>query len=96
MSDLGALPSVPASTTAAMPGQPRRSRAFGAVWPIVASLVVFVVVWQLVVMLSGLPPYILPGPLVVAQRFFKAWTDGTMWPHVACVTSDQRGGTHHG
>ncbi len=83
MSDLGALPSVPASTTAAMPGQPRRSRAFGAVWPIVASLVVFVVVWQLLVMLSGLPPYILPGPLVVAQRFFKAWTDGTMWPHVA-------------
>ena len=85
MSELGTVPSATASgsASAVAPDQPRRRRAFGLAWPIVLSLVVFVVAWQLVVTLSGLPPYILPGPLVVAGRFAKAWTDGTMWPHVA-------------
>lgn len=83
MSELGTVPSATSSSAVSVPAQVRRRRAFGAVWPIALSLVVFVVVWQLVVTLSGLPPYILPGPLTVAQRFVKAWTDGTMWPHVA-------------
>jgi len=85
VSELGTVPSATASgsASAVAPDQPRRRRAFGLAWPIVLSLVVFVVAWQLVVTLSGLPPYILPGPLVVAGRFAKAWTDGTMWPHVA-------------
>jgi NitT/TauT family transport system permease protein len=74
---------VAAASTAVAPGQPRHRRAFGLAWPIVLSLVVFVVAWQAIVTLSGLPPYILPGPLVVAQRFVKAWSDGTMGPHVA-------------
>lgn len=69
--------------TAATPVRPRRRRRLvSAVWPIVASLVVFVLVWQLIVVVSGFKPFILPGPLTVAQRFVKAWIDGTMWPHV--------------
>ena len=63
----------------------RQRRAVGALRPIVASLVVFVVVWQLVVFVSGFPPYILPGPLSVAQSFVEAWLDGTMWPHVSAT-----------
>jgi NitT/TauT family transport system permease protein len=42
----------------------------------------FVVLWQLVVFVSGFPPFILPGPLAVGQRFIGAWLDGTMAPHV--------------
>jgi len=61
----------------------RRRRAVQTAWPVVASLAVFVAVWQLVVIVSGFPPYVLPGPLTVGERFVRAWADGTMWPHVA-------------
>ncbi|HKF85286.1 MAG TPA: ABC transporter permease [Candidatus Limnocylindrales bacterium] len=49
--------------------------------PTAASLAVFLVAWQAIVAIGGYPPFILPGPLTVAQRFARAWTDGTMWPH---------------
>ncbi|HET7828865.1 MAG TPA: ABC transporter permease [Candidatus Limnocylindrales bacterium] len=55
----------------------------GLVAPVVASLAVFLVVWQAIVAIGRYPPFILPAPLTVAQRFLKAWTDGTMWPHFA-------------
>ncbi len=74
---------VSGSTTARRRAQ-RRS-VLAALWPMVASLVVFVIVWQLVVFVSGFPPYILPGPLSVGQRFVRAWLDGTMWPNVSAT-----------
>ena len=43
----------------------------------------FVLLWQAIVIVSGFPPFILPSPLAVGERFVSAWTDGTMWPHVA-------------
>jgi NitT/TauT family transport system permease protein len=49
--------------------------------PILASLGIFLVAWQAIVFAGGYPPFILPGPLTVAQRLAKAWADGTMWPH---------------
>ncbi len=57
----------------------RRAIAIG--WPIVASLAVFLLAWQAIVFIGRYPPFILPGPLTVAQRFVRAWSDGTMWPH---------------
>ncbi len=69
----------------ARPRHPRRRRVLAAAWPVVASLGVFVLVWQLVVVVSGFPPYILPGPITVLDRWLRAWTDGTMWPHVAAT-----------
>ncbi|HEY7131224.1 MAG TPA: ABC transporter permease, partial [Candidatus Limnocylindrales bacterium] len=53
----------------------------GQVWPIVAAFVAFLVVWKLVVIVTGLPVFILPAPELVAARFLTAWTDGTMAPH---------------
>jgi NitT/TauT family transport system permease protein len=47
----------------------------------VASLAVFLLAWQAIVFIGRYPPFILPGPLTVAQRFVRAWSDGTMWPH---------------
>jgi NitT/TauT family transport system permease protein len=53
-----------------------------AAWlPIVGAFVVFVLGWKAVVVLSGLPPFILPAPETVAERFVGAWLDGTVWPH---------------
>src|SRR5690349_11775100 len=85
--------STPATATAAADdtGRPDRRasiagggrRLAGLAGPVLASLVVFLVAWQAIVAVGGYPPFILPGPLTVAQRFVKAWTDGMMWPHFA-------------
>jgi NitT/TauT family transport system permease protein len=42
---------------------------------------VFLLAWQAVVFIGGYPSFILPGPYTVGERFVRAWTDGTMWPH---------------
>jgi NitT/TauT family transport system permease protein len=60
----------------------RRRRAFATTGlPAFASLGVFLGLWQAIVVIGNYPPFILPGPLVVGQRFVRAWTDGTIWPH---------------
>jgi len=46
--------------------------------PVVAALVVFVVAWQLAVVLGGLQKSILPPPLLVAERFVEAFAEGTI------------------
>lgn len=51
--------------------------------PVVVAFAAFVVAWKAVVFAAALPPYILPGPDVVAGRFVDAWLDGTVWPHFA-------------
>lgn len=47
-----------------------------------AALVVFIVVWQLVVIVSGFPLFILPPPADVAVRWVRAWAAGTIQPHL--------------
>jgi len=59
----------------------RGRRAIGLALPIAASLLVFAVLWQAIVVVGNYPRFILPGPGLVAERFVTAWTDGTMWPH---------------
>ncbi len=51
--------------------------------PIAAAFVSFVLIWQALVVLAALPPFILPPPGVVGERFVSAWLDGTVWPHFA-------------
>jgi NitT/TauT family transport system permease protein len=52
-----------------------------AVGSVVGSFAVFVVAWKLVVLVGGYPPFILPSPEVVGQRFIRAWADGIIEPH---------------
>ncbi len=81
----------PASAVADRTGRsrhPRRRRWAGTIGPAAASLVVFILVWQLIVFVSGFKPFILPGPLSVAQAFVRAWTDGTMLPNVAATLTE--------
>jgi len=49
--------------------------------PVVLAFALFVIVWKAIVAIGGLPPYILPAPEDVAERFVSAWLDGTVWPH---------------
>jgi NitT/TauT family transport system permease protein len=49
--------------------------------PVVGAFLFFVLVWKAIVVVGGLPPYMLPPPETVAERFVSAWLDGTVWPH---------------
>jgi len=77
-----ATPAAPAAPAVAAP-RPRGRRWLTTLGPILASLGIFLVAWQAIVVAGSYPPFILPGPLTVGQRFVKAWADGTMWPHFA-------------
>ena len=50
-------------------------------FPIVVGFAVFVITWKAIVVIGGLPEFILPPPETVAGRFVEAWLDGTVWPH---------------
>jgi len=50
--------------------------------PVVAVFVLFLAGWKAIVVVSGLPPFILPPPESVAERFVTAWTEGTIEPHL--------------
>lgn len=63
------------------------SKVRGAV-PIVAAAAVFLALWKLVVIVGDYPPFILPAPEVVAERFFRAWTAGVMTPHALTTLSE--------
>jgi len=54
-----------------------------AAWfSVTVAFVAFVGLWKAVVVISGLPPYILPPPETVAIRLAGAWRDGTIEPHL--------------
>ena len=42
----------------------------------------FLVTWQAIVRIGDYPAFILPAPLVVAERFVRAWLEATFWPHL--------------
>lgn len=51
--------------------------------PVVGAFAFFVLTWKAVVVVTGLPPFVLPAPETVGERFIEAWADGTIWPHFA-------------
>jgi NitT/TauT family transport system permease protein len=69
--------------------QPQQARAaFDEAWPIAVAFAVFVAIWKLVVLVGGLPVFILPPPETVAARFVTAWTDGTIAPHAVTTIGE--------
>lgn len=54
----------------------------------VLAFVGFIATWQAIVWIGDYPPFILPGPLVVAERFVVAWQDGTFQPHLVTTLSE--------
>ena len=60
-----------------------------SVWfPVAAAFAVFILAWKVVVVVTALPPFILPAPDTVAERFVTAWTDGTIWPHFVVTMTE--------
>ncbi|MEJ7749303.1 MAG: ABC transporter permease [Candidatus Limnocylindrales bacterium] len=57
----------------------------GALLSVAGTLVVVVLLWQLVVLIGGYPPFILPAPAVVAGRLISAWAQGTIQPHLGAT-----------
>ena len=56
--------------------------------PPLLALAAFLAGWQLLVIVGNYPTFILPGPVVVGQKFVAAWTDGTMAPHVVTTLAE--------
>ena len=56
--------------------------------PPLLALAAFLAGWQLLVFVGGYATFILPGPLVVGERFVVAWTDGTMAPHAITTLAE--------
>ena len=56
--------------------------------PVLGVAVAVVVGWQALVVIGDYPVFILPGPVIVAERFARAWTDGTMLPHAAATLAE--------
>jgi NitT/TauT family transport system permease protein len=56
--------------------------------PVVAALAVFLVGWQLIVSLGNYPPYVLPDPGRVLERFARAWAQGTLEPHALTTLTE--------
>lgn len=51
--------------------------------PVLAGAAIFLTAWKLIVLLGNFQTFVLPAPEVVATRLLRAWTDGTIEPHVA-------------
>jgi NitT/TauT family transport system permease protein len=66
--------------TALAAARPTTTRIPGAVTAALA-LAAFLGLWKGIVLVSGFPPFILPPPEQVAERFVGAWADGTIGPH---------------
>jgi NitT/TauT family transport system permease protein len=56
--------------------------------PVAAMLAVALIAWKVIVIVGGLPVFILPPPEVVAARFVRAWTDGTIPPHFGATLQE--------
>jgi len=59
-----------------------------SVLPVIAAAVIFVLAWKVIVVVGGYPPFILPAPEVVAERFVSAWADGTIAPHALATLEE--------
>jgi NitT/TauT family transport system permease protein len=55
---------------------------------ILVALGVFLAIWQLVVVVSGFPPFILPPPGAVIARWASAWAAGTLGPHLVATLQE--------
>jgi NitT/TauT family transport system permease protein len=56
--------------------------------PVAAMFAVALIAWKAIVVVGGLPVFILPPPEVVGTRFIRAWTDGTIPPHFGATLQE--------
>ena len=79
----------PLDPAAVAAGSTRRTwRRVREVVPVAVAALGFVVLWQVVVIVGDYPRFILPGPLVVAERFASGWLQGVIGPHFLTTLSE--------
>ena len=66
----------------------KRERVLHDVAPVVLAAAIFLVAWQILVVVGDYPPFILPGPLMVAERFVTGWLDGIIGRHALTTLSE--------
>lgn len=64
-----------------LPSRPTWRHVMHDLAPVLVAASIFVVGWGVLVVVGDYPSFILPGPLVVAERFASGWLDGTIGPH---------------
>ncbi len=64
-----------------------RQRTLSLVAVLGAGLL-FLVAWQVLVIIGDYPSYLLPGPIEVLRRWGQAWQDGTLQPHLAATLTE--------
>ena len=62
-------------------GMKQRLERLPAVWLAPVSILVAIAAWQALVVIWRQPAFILPGPLLVWQRFLRALADGSLLRH---------------
>lgn len=65
-----------------------RRRVIRSVLGVVVGGLIFLGLWQLVVVAGNYQPYFLPDPWTVFRRFVSAWIDGTMGPHALATVQE--------
>jgi NitT/TauT family transport system permease protein len=80
-------PAAEAGSTIAAEAEPAKSHRLRDAAPVVIAAAVFIVVWQLIVAFGEYPPFILPGPLTVAERFLSGWASGIITSHALTTLS---------
>jgi len=83
----GVLPAPSGASDPGVPAAPPR-RPWRDALPVLLAGSLFLLSWQLLVIVGDYPRFILPGPDVVAQRFVGAWLDGTVWPHFVTTMAE--------
>lgn len=77
----------------AEPTLPRRLRWPGLRWlGLPSTLLGLIVLWQALVSLGGYRPFILPGPMLVAERFVATAQSGILWRHTSVTLIEALGG----
>ncbi len=67
---------------------PSRRRLLRDIGPVAAAALVFVVAWQIIVIVGDYQAFILPGPQVVAERFVSGWSEGIIGPHFVTTLAE--------
>jgi NitT/TauT family transport system permease protein len=70
------------------PRKPFRNFNHPLVWTAPISLTVAILLWGLVTRTAGLPAFILPSPMQVAVRFWKALADGSLLSNTLVTLSE--------
>ena len=73
-----------------------RKRKINRLVSVLIATGIFLLVWQGLVELLGLPAFILPSPLQVAERFARALSDGTLLSNTAATLSEVLAGLASG